>query len=79
MVKTITIRDEVYKKLLTVKRKDESFSELFERLVEGKSPTETLVKLRGSSEFREKEKWFLTSTLQGLNVEYDCNRHRRVD
>jgi predicted CopG family antitoxin len=54
LVKTITIRDEVYRKLLTVKKKDESFSELFDRLAESKDPLETLTKLRASVEFREK-------------------------
>ena len=56
MTKTITIRDEVYKKLLTVKRKDESFSKLFERLAEGMNPVEILMKLRGCVEFSDKEK-----------------------
>jgi predicted CopG family antitoxin len=56
MVKTITIRDEVYKKLITVKKKDESFSELFERLTESRNPTETLMKLRASVEFTDKKK-----------------------
>lgn len=56
MVKTITIRDEIYRKLLTIKRKDESFSELFDRLAENKDPLETLTKLRAKIEFREKEK-----------------------
>ncbi len=55
MVKTITIREEVYRKLLTVKKKDESFSELFDRLAENKDPLETLSKLRGSVEFRKKK------------------------
>lgn len=55
MVKTITIREEVYRKLLTVKKKDESFSELFDRLAEGKDPLETLSKLRASVEFRKKK------------------------
>jgi predicted CopG family antitoxin len=55
LVKTITIREEVYRKLLTVKRKDESFSELFDRLVENKDPLETLSKLRASVEFRKKK------------------------
>ncbi|MDI6643101.1 MAG: antitoxin VapB family protein [Candidatus Hodarchaeaceae archaeon] len=35
MVKTITIRGDVYEKLTAVKGEDESFSELLERLVEG--------------------------------------------
>lgn len=56
MTKTITIRDEVYRKLLKVKREDESFSELFERLAEGADPVETLKRLRGCVEFRDKEK-----------------------
>jgi predicted CopG family antitoxin len=55
MVKTITIRDEVYGKLLTIKGKEESFSELFDRLVECQSPAETLKKLRGIVEFSDKE------------------------
>jgi len=55
-VKTITIRDEVYKKLSRIKKKDESFSELFERLVENRNPIETLMELRASVEFKEKEK-----------------------
>jgi len=54
--KTITIRDEVYEKLLKVKREGESFSELFERLIEGMDPLETLKKLRGCVEFKDKEK-----------------------
>jgi predicted CopG family antitoxin len=55
LVKTITIRDEVYRKLLTLKKKDESFSELFDRLAECKDPLETLTKLRATVEFRRKE------------------------
>jgi predicted CopG family antitoxin len=55
MTKTVTIRDEVYRKLLKVKREGESFSDLFERLIEGASPLETLRKLRGCVEFRDKD------------------------
>ena len=60
MVKTLTIRDEVYRKLLAMKSKDESFSELFDRLVEKQSPIEVLKRLRGSLEFNtpaEKEEF----------------------
>lgn len=56
LTKTITIRDVVYKKLLKVKREDESFSKLFERLLEGMNPVENLMKLRGCVEFKDKEK-----------------------
>ncbi len=37
-VKTITIKEKVYKDLIKVKSKDESFSDLFERLIEEKKP-----------------------------------------
>lgn len=56
MVKTITIREEVYRKLLAVKSKGESFSELFERLLEGTDSVEILTRLRGCVEFRDKAK-----------------------
>lgn len=56
MTKTITIRDEVYRKLLAVKGNEESFSELFERLVEGGNPVETLKRLRGCVEIKERDK-----------------------
>lgn len=56
MTKTLTIRDEVYEKLAAVKGKDESFSELFERLVDGTGSLESLRKLRGSVEFVDKKK-----------------------
>jgi len=56
MTKTITIRDEIYRKLLKIKREDESFSELFERLAEGANSIDTLKKLRGCVEFRNKER-----------------------
>jgi len=55
LTKTITIRDEVYRKLLKVKREGESFSDLFERLIEGGNSLETLKKLRGCVEFKDKE------------------------
>jgi len=58
MVKTITIKDDVYKKLSGQKKKDESFSDLFERLVEQNtySSIDALKKLRGSIEFEKREK-----------------------
>lgn len=68
MVKTVTIREEVYKKLLTYKGKEESFSELFERLVKGVNPVETLKRLRGCVEFRDKDE---------LLSEIDASRAKR--
>jgi predicted CopG family antitoxin len=55
LAKTITIRDEVYERLLKMKRSEESFSDLFERLADTLDPLETLKRLRGSVEFRDKE------------------------
>lgn len=54
MVKTLTIRDEVYAKLLSRKANDESFSELFEKLLEGSvtNPIDILAKLRSSLELK---------------------------
>lgn len=58
MVKTITIKDKVYKKLIAHKGKDESFSDLFERLIEENfhSSIDALKKFRGSVEFEEEDK-----------------------
>jgi len=56
MVKTLTIRDEVYDKLISVKGNDESFSELFERLVENQEPSRLLKNLRGSIDLTGEEK-----------------------
>jgi len=68
MVKTITIREEVYRKLLAVKEEGESFSELFERLLENVNPIETLKKIRGCVEFKEKEK--LLSEINASRAEH---------
>ncbi|MCL5672631.1 MAG: hypothetical protein JRN56_06300 [Nitrososphaerota archaeon] len=56
MTKTLTIKDEVYKKLAAVKDPDESFSDLFSRLVEGESSIEALKRLRGKVTFTDKER-----------------------
>lgn len=65
MVKTLTIRDNVYKKLAARKAKDESFSELFERLLEGSTANavETLAKLRGTVEFKKGSKAAMLSEI----------------
>lgn len=55
MAKTITVRDDVYRKLLRIKREGESFSDLFERLVEGSADSlAVLRRLRGCVEFSDK-------------------------
>ncbi|MDG6921620.1 MAG: antitoxin VapB family protein [Nitrososphaerota archaeon] len=56
MTKTLTIKDDVYEKLIAVKDADESFSELFVRLVEQGSSVEVLRKMRGKLTFTDKER-----------------------
>ncbi len=67
MVKTITIRDDVYRRLLAIKRPGESFSDLFERLLKSVNASEILVKLRASVKFSDKEK--LLSEIASLRKE----------
>lgn len=69
MVKTITIRDEVYRKLVVMKRKDESFSELFDRLVECQDSRQILTKLRASVEFEKEEKEQILSEIAKKRAE----------
>ena len=56
MVRAFTIRDEVYRKLVVVSGKDESFSELLEKLAEGTRSPEVLSSLRGRVELRDKRR-----------------------
>lgn len=69
MVKTITIRDEVYKKLLSIKSRNESFSELFERLLERSNSIEVLGSLRGCIEFENNDKERLLSEIKASRAE----------
>ncbi|MGE5187956.1 MAG: antitoxin VapB family protein [Betaproteobacteria bacterium] len=70
MVKTITIRDEIYRKLIRAKRKDESFSELFDRLTECQDSRQILVKLRGSVDFAPGEKEHILSDITTKRAEH---------
>jgi predicted CopG family antitoxin len=65
MVKTLTIRDDVYERLAAIKGKDESFSQLFERLAGHRGSLELLKRVRGSIEFEsadEKDAFLRQST-----------------
>ncbi len=53
--KTITIREDIYKMLLSIKGTNESFSIFFERLVKSRKNIDKLKELRASVEFRNKE------------------------
>jgi predicted CopG family antitoxin len=54
MSKTITIREAVYNELTRVKKENESFSELLDRLVKSEDKTQLLQMLRGSVSFSDK-------------------------
>ena len=71
MVKTITIKDDVYKKLIAQKGKDESFSDLFERLVEENlhGGIDALKKLRGSIEFDKNVKEKIIEDIASKRIE----------
>lgn len=56
--KTITIREDIYNMLLSIKGANESFSNFFERLVRSRSNIDKLKELRGTVEFRNKEVLF---------------------
>jgi predicted CopG family antitoxin len=57
MVRTITIKDRVFNRLSLQKGKDESFSDLFERLLDNQvSGVMALKTLRGSAEFDDDDK-----------------------
>ena len=51
--KTLTIKESVYKKLLLMKKQNESFSDLFERLSD--KNLEVLKKMRGCNTYENKE------------------------
>jgi predicted CopG family antitoxin len=73
MVKTLTIRDDVYKRLAAIKGKDESFSELFERLAGHRGSLEMIKSLRGSVEFKsaaEKEEFVREVTAKRKEKRY---------
>jgi predicted CopG family antitoxin len=69
MVKTITIKTEVYNKLAELKRENESFSDLFERLVECQDSRQLLVRLKGTVDFKNKD--------QMISEIYDSRAERR--
>ena len=56
MVKTLTIKTEVYEKLVKEKMPEESFSDLFERLLETASPAVLLKRMRGSVVWKNKDR-----------------------
>ena len=56
MVKTLTIKEDVYNRLVAIKKQGESFSDLFERLAKKEDTASALEKLRASVSFGTGEK-----------------------
>ena len=53
--KTLTIREDIYRMLLSIKGANESFSNFFERLVKSRRNIDKLKELRSSIDFTNKE------------------------
>lgn len=51
--KTITIKEDVYRRLKRIKRDDESFSDLLTRLSKNVSPIDKLLEMAGSIDFED--------------------------
>lgn len=75
MAKTITIKETVYLDLIKVKKEEESFSDLFERLIKSATPIEVLGKIRGSLKFKSKDK-LLTEMHSKRQEARDIDNHR---
>lgn len=71
MTKTLTIRDEVYHKLLVIKREDESFSDLFLRLSEEQNTTQLLERLRGTLDIPDTEQLLSEVRTRRAEKRYD--------
>ncbi len=71
MTKTLTIRDEVYNKLLMIKREDESFSDLFLRLSEEQDTMQLLESLRGTVDIPDTEQFLSEVRVKRAEKRYD--------
>jgi predicted CopG family antitoxin len=67
--KTLTIKENVYNKLLLMKRKEESFSDFFERM--STTNIEVLKKMRATQTYEDKE-----DILQEINTKRKEKRFR---
>ncbi len=76
MVKTLTIKDDVYNKLVAVKKPGESFSELFNELLKYSYAENILYGLRGSIEFTSKEKMLDEIYKKEEKKDFDTYRYR---
>ncbi len=68
--KTITIRENVYRMLVSLKRNNESFSKLFERLAKSRSNVNKLKELRGFVEIDDKEMLLKEMSVKRKEIRY---------
>ena len=68
--KTITIREDIYNMLLSLKGGNESFSNFFERLVKSRSNIDKLKELRGTVEFNNKEALYKELSTKRKEIRY---------
>jgi len=68
--KTITIREDIYNMLLSLKGGNESFSNFFERLVKSRSNINKLKELSGTVEFTNKEALFEELSTKRKEIRY---------
>lgn len=71
MTKTLSIRDEVYEKLLRLKREGESFSDLFLRIAGEEDTLELLKRLRGTIEITDKDQLLQDIYVRRAERRYD--------
>ncbi|MEW6295709.1 MAG: antitoxin VapB family protein [Candidatus Diapherotrites archaeon] len=74
--KTLTIRKDVYDALIRAKEDDESFSEMFERLLTEKKPD--LLKYAGIWKISEKEKKGIEREIKKMRKSADKNFEERL-
>ena len=72
MVKTITIRDDVYEKLRVLKG-DVSLSDFIERLIGGGKGIEVLKKIRGNIDLSSEEKEAILKEIYGKRNKSRCH------
>jgi len=72
--KTITVREDVYRMLVLLKRNNESFSELLERLAKSGSNVNKLKELRGFVEIDDKEMSEKRKEIIGFESETNSNK-----
>ena len=74
--KTLTIKEEVYEKLLKAKGKEESFSDFFEKTISREKPD--LMRFYGAWKMSKKEAESVKKTIKEYREAADKRFHERV-